>query len=442
MKRLFKPKKFDWEGHKGVRRIVIGSLVGTTIEFYDFYIYATAAALVFGTVFFPKYAAGTQSLAALATFGIAFIARPFGAMLFGHFGDRVGRKSTLVASLLTMGISTAAIGLLPGYDAIGWLAPALLCVMRLGQGIGLGGEWGGAALLAVENAPPGRGAWFGMFPQLGPPAGFLLSNGLFLLLDLTLGAQKFAAWGWRIPFLLSSILVIVGLYVRLQLTETPEFARLAARAQRVKLPLSGLVLNHWRPLVLGSFAMVAAYATFYISTAFATSYVAHRHAIPHDQFLGLLCIAIFAMAATSPLAAKLADRLSCRTVLLGACALTAAAGFTTLPLLGSGDAMKTLLFLLIQLGLMGFLFAPMGLLLPSIFPVEVRYSGAATAYSLGGIIGASFAPYIAQLLLEHGGLAWVGYYLTLGALVSAAALLMLGGVDQARAAGQIAEVQP
>jgi MFS family permease len=182
-----------------VRRIVIGSLVGTTIEFYDFYIYATAAALVFGTVFFPKYAAGTQSLAALATFGIAFIARPFGAMLFGHFGDRVGRKSTLVASLLTMGISTAAIGLLPGYDAIGWLAPALLCVMRLGQGIGLGGEWGGAALLAVENAPPGRGAWFGMFPQLGPPAGFLLSNGLFLLLDLTLGAQKFAAWGWRIP---------------------------------------------------------------------------------------------------------------------------------------------------------------------------------------------------------------------------------------------------
>ncbi len=425
-----------------MRRIVIGSMVGTTIEFYDFYIYATAAALVFGTVFFPKYAAGTQSLAALATFGIAFFARPFGALLFGHFGDRIGRKSTLVASLLTMGISTAAIGLLPGYDSIGWLAPGLLCVLRLGQGIGLGGEWGGAALLAVENAPRGRGAWFGMFPQLGPPAGFLLSNGLFLLLDLTLGPARFAAWGWRIPFLLSSVLVIIGLYVRLQLTETPEFIRLAATAKRVRLPLRGLISQHWRPLVLGSFAMVAAYATFYISTAFATSYAAHRGLIPHDKFLLLLCIAIFAMAAMSPVAAWLADRLGCRTVLIGACLLTALAGFTTLPLLGSGEVGKTLLFLLLQLGLMGFLFTPMGLLLPAIFPAEVRYSGAASAYSLGGIIGASFAPYVAQLLLLHGGLSWVGYYLTLAALISAVALLALTQVRQELGIEQIAEAQP
>jgi MFS family permease len=281
-----------------------------------------------------------------------------------------------------------------------------------------------------------------MFPQLGPPIGFLLANGLFLLLDLTLGAQKFVAWGWRIPFLLSSVLVIVGLYVRLQLTETPEFARLAASARRVQLPLAGLVSRHWRPLILGSFAMVAAYATFYISTAFATSYVTHGHAISHDTFLTLLCIAIFAMAATSPIAAMLADRFGCRAVLLAACLLAALAGFTTQPLLGSGDVAKTLLFLLIQLGLMGFLFTPMGLLLPSIFPVEVRYTGAATSYSLGGIIGASFAPYIAQRLLLHGGLSWVGFYLTLAALITVVALLALGRGELEGETGQVAEAQP
>lgn len=253
-------------------RIMVASLIGTAVEFYDFYIYGTAAALVLGQLFFPPGAAGAQSLAAFATFGIAFLARPVGAFMFGHFGDRLGRKSTLVTSLLLMGLSTTLIGVLPSYASAGTAAPALLCLLRLGQGIGLGGEWGGAALLATENAPHGRQAWFGMFPQLGPSLGFLMSNGLFLLLLLLLTNEQFAAWGWRIPFLASAVLVAVGLYVRRRLTETPAFARLAACGGQVRVPLGVLLRHHGLPLVLGSLAMVVCYAIFYISTVFALDY--------------------------------------------------------------------------------------------------------------------------------------------------------------------------
>ncbi|HUN49674.1 MAG TPA: MFS transporter, partial [Candidatus Sulfotelmatobacter sp.] len=228
----------------GTARIMVASLIGTAIEFYDFYIYGTAAALVLGQLFFPPGAAGTQSLAAFATFGIAFFARPIGSFLFGHFGDRLGRKSTLVGSLLLMGLSTTLIGVLPGYASAGVMAPVLLCLLRLGQGIGLGGEWGGAALLATENAPRHRRAWFGMFPQLGPSLGFLMSNGLFLLLFLLLTNDQFAAWGWRIPFLASGILVVVGLYVRGRLAETPAFAALAARGGQVRVPLAAVLRHH------------------------------------------------------------------------------------------------------------------------------------------------------------------------------------------------------
>ena len=205
-------------------RVATASFIGTAIEFYDFYVYATAAALVIGPVFFPSGSGTAQMLAAFLTFGIAFLARPLGSALFGHFGDRIGRKSTLVASLLLMGVSTTAIGVLPGYDSIGVWAPIILCLLRFGQGLGLGGEWGGAALLATENAPEGKRAWFGMFPQLGPSIGFLAANGLFLTLALVLSDEQFREWGWRIPFLLSAALVLVGLYVRLKLEESPVFA--------------------------------------------------------------------------------------------------------------------------------------------------------------------------------------------------------------------------
>ncbi|MFW6168527.1 MAG: MFS transporter, partial [Ralstonia sp.] len=244
-------------------RIVFASFIGTAIEFYDFYVYATAAALVIGPVFFPHGSATAQALSAFITFGIAFIARPIGSFLFGHFGDRIGRKSTLVASLLVMGVSTTLIGFVPGYDSIGSLAPILLCVLRFGQGIGLGGEWGGAALLATENAPEGKRAWFGMFPQLGPSVGFLASNGLFFGLAVALSDEQFRSWGWRVPFLVSAVLVALGLYVRLKIAETPAFQAAIDRQERVKVPVAELLARHWRPTLLGALAMVVCYTLFY-----------------------------------------------------------------------------------------------------------------------------------------------------------------------------------
>jgi MFS family permease len=409
----------------GTGRIVVASLVGTTIEYYDFYIYGTAAALVLGPLFFPAGASGAQSLAAFASFGIAFLARPLGAFLFGHFGDRVGRKSTLVASMLTMGLSTALVGLLPGYASIGALAPALLCLLRLGQGIGLGGEWGGAALLATEYAPPGRRAWFGMFPQLGPSLGFLLANGLFLSLLLLLDERQFAAWGWRLPFLASALLVALGLYVRTRLDETPAFASLTARGGQVRVPLAELLRHHAGSLVLGALAIVACYAIFYISTVFALDYGVRVAHIPRGRFLQLMCLAAVAMALTTPLSAALAGRYGCRRVLLAGLVLTGLSGFSLAPLLGAGDAAHALLFLLLALGMMGLIFAPLGAFLPALFPAAVRYTGASAAYNLGGILGASLAPFAAQLLLAHGGLAWVGLYISAAAVLSFVAVLLL-----------------
>ncbi|UDL95892.1 MHS family MFS transporter [Lichenihabitans sp. PAMC28606] len=399
-------------------RIVLASLVGTTIEFYDFYIYGTAAALVIGQVFFPSAAPGSQALNAFLTFGIAFLARPVGAILFGHFGDRIGRKSTLVASLLVMGASTTLIGFLPGYAQIGPAAAWLLCLMRLGQGIGLGGEWGGAALLAIENAPVGRRAWFGMFPQLGPPLGFLLANGLFLGLLVGLGEQQFLSWGWRIPFLVSAVLVAIGLYVRVSMTETPAFMAALKQQEPVRVPLVEVVQHHWMPLIQGSLAMVVCYALFYISTVFALQYGTSVRHIPRSDFLGLLCIAVLFMAAATPISAALADRFGRRPVLIVAGGLAALSGFALPGLLGQGSNPEILLFLGLELGLMGMTFAPMGALLPELFPVRVRYTGASMAYNLGGILGASLAPFLAQVLLNYGGLPWVGYYVTTAALIS------------------------
>jgi metabolite-proton symporter len=408
-----------------IKRIALASLVGTTIEFYDFYIYGTAAALVIGQTFFPDSDSQAQALKSFLTFGIAFLARPVGSVLFGHFGDRIGRKSTLVASMLVMGLSTTLIGLLPSYAAAGAIAPWLLCLLRFGQGVGLGGEWGGAALLAVENAPEGRRAWFGMFPQLGPPLGFLLANGLFLVLLLGLGQRTFVAWAWRVPFLASAILVAVGLYVRVTISETPAFQAAMARNERVQTPLLDVVLSHWRPLIQGSLAIVVCYALFYISTVFALSYGVNQRHIASTDFLGLLCIAVLFMAATTPISARLADRFGRRPVLLAAHGVAALAGLALPPLLGAGDQSAILFFLCLALGAMGLTFAPLGALLPELFPTRVAYTGSSSAYNLGGILGASLAPSFAQWLLTHGGLAWVGYYIVAAAAISFLSVLSM-----------------
>jgi metabolite-proton symporter len=406
-------------------RIAFASFIGTAIEFYDFYIYGLAVAMVIGPVFFPGSDPAAQALNAFLTFGIAFLARPIGALVFGHFGDRIGRKTTLVVSLLVMGVSTTLIGVLPGHDLIGWAAPALLCLLRFGQGIGLGGEWGGAALLAAEYAPAGKRGWFGMFPQLGPPVGFLFAVGSFLLLSQFLDEAQFRAWGWRIPFLASSALVIVGLYVRLKLTETPVFAKALATHQPLKLPLAELFKHHAKPLLLGALAMVVCYALFYISTVFCLSYGAATLHIPRPQFLSMLCVAVIFMALATPLAALAGDRYGRRPVLLVAGSAALLSGFLLAPMLGSGSPFQITVFLSIELFLMGATFAPMGALLPELFPTAVRYTGAGAAYNLGGILGASLAPYIAQQLVLYGGLAWVGGYISVAAAISVLAVFLM-----------------
>ncbi|ACR28007.1 MFS transporter [Burkholderia glumae] len=414
------------------RRIVFASFIGTAIEFYDFYVYATAAALVIGPVFFPHGSATAQALSAFVTFGIAFIARPIGSFLFGHFGDRFGRKSTLVASLLVMGVSTTAIGFVPGYDAIGTVAPVLLCVLRFGQGIGLGGEWGGAALLATEHAPAGKRGWFGMFPQLGPSIGFLMSNGLFFALAIGLSDEQFRSWGWRVPFLVSAVLVAVGLYVRMKIAETPAFRAAIERNERVRVPVLALISQHWAPTLLGALSMVVCYTLFYISTVFSLSYGVGTLHIARTDFLGLLCIAVVFMAIATPISASAADRYGRKPVLIVGGLLALLSGFTMAPLLGSGSMPLVALYLIIELFLMGVTFAPMGALLPELFPTHVRYTGAGVAYNLGGILGASIAPYIAQLLVARGGLSWVGGYVSAAAALSLIGVLLMRETRDAR----------
>jgi metabolite-proton symporter len=407
------------------RRVLTASLVGTAVEFYDFYIYATAASLVFGPLFFPEASPSSQLMSAYATFAIAFFARPLGASVFGHFGDRIGRKSTLVASLLTMGLSTVAIAFLPTYAMVGWVAPALLCLLRFGQGFGLGGEWGGAALLAVENAPPGWRARFGMFPQLGAPVGFIAANGLFLLLGLWLTPEQFQAWGWRIPFLLSIVLVGVGLWVRLKLTETPAFAEAVKEAPPPRVPLAELLSRHWLETLAGTFAVVACFAIFYLTTAFALGYGTTTLGYSRETFLGVQLAAIGFMAGGIILAGYWSDATTPRLVLMTGCALTVLAGFLLPVMMGSGSLLLIWAFLSIGLVLMGLVYGPLGAFLPGLFPARVRYTGASMAFNVGGILGGGLAPMIAQALADRGGLQPVGLYLGACALISLVALLFL-----------------
>ncbi|MEO6699388.1 MAG: MFS transporter [Paraperlucidibaca sp.] len=403
-------------------RVLFASLIGTTIEFFDFYIYATAAVLVFPTLFFPNSDPTTAMLQSLATFAVAFFARPLGSAVFGHFGDRVGRKATLVAALLTMGVSTVAIGFLPTYAQIGVLAPALLALCRFGQGLGLGGEWGGAVLLATENAPPGKRAWFGMFPQLGAPLGFLLSSGTFLALTHFLTNDDFLAWGWRIPFIASSLLVFVGLYVRLALTETPAFAKTIARNERVDVPMFTLFREHGRPLVLGTIIALTVFVVFYLMTVFALSWGTTALGYTRETFLQLQMISMLFFALTIPISALLADRYGRRLTLMVVGALTMVFGLAFEPLFIANDPMACLSFLIIGLSIMGLGYGPLGTMLSELFPTSVRYTGTSLTFNLAGIFGASLAPYAATWLATEFSLAAVGGYMAAAAGLSLLAL--------------------
>jgi metabolite-proton symporter len=405
-------------GTNSKARVLFASFIGTTIEFFDFYIYATAAVLVFPRLFFPGSDPTLATLQSLATFSIAFFARPFGSALFGHFGDRIGRKATLVAALLTMGISTMLIGLLPIHARIGVWAPLLLALCRFGQGLGLGGEWGGAVLLATENAPPGKRAWYGMFPQLGAPIGFIFSGGVFLLLSSILTDEQFFRFGWRIPFLASALLVILGLYVRLRLEETPVFRRAVERDERVAVPMLEVFRVHGKTLLLGTMMALIAFVTFYLMTVFALTWGTGVLGYSREKFLTLQMIGMVFFGLTIPISSHLADRHGRRVTQMLIIAAIFLFGLAFAPLFGSGNTVLVGLFLVLGLALMGLCYGPLGTILSELFPTAVRYTGASLTFNLAGIFGASLAPYIATWLATRHGLPFVGYYLSTSALVS------------------------
>ncbi|GAC1493137.1 MAG: MFS transporter [Pseudarthrobacter sp.] len=436
-------------------RVIVASLIGTTVEFYDFYVYATAAVLVFPALFFPNQNETTQLLSSFAVFGVAFIARPLGSIVFGHFGDKFGRKGTLVASLLTMGIATFLIGCLPTAKADGWefWAPALLVVMRFFQGLALGGEWSGAALLATENAPANKRAIYGTFPQLGAPIGFIIANVIFLVASYTLSPQAFIDWGWRVPFLLSAIMVIIGLWVRLKLIETPAFTKVLESKEVAKLPLARVFKTSWRPLILGTFIMLATYVLFYLMTTFTLTYgtraatldaakaAAEKAGKPlteaaaaafvpglgysRNDFLWMLIVGVVFFGIFTLVSGPLAEKYGRRKMLLSVTAGIFVFGLLWVPLFGGGF-LGAMALLIIGFSLMGLTFGPMGAILPELFPTNVRYTGSAISYNVSSILGAAVAPFIAVWLWElaKGSPVLVGVYLTVMSVLTLFALFL------------------
>ncbi|OII27788.1 MFS transporter [Frigoribacterium sp. MCBA15_019] len=415
-------------------RVIVASLIGTSIEFYDFYVYATAAVLVFPTIFFANDDPAVARLASFAVFGVAFIARPVGSIVFGHFGDRIGRKGTLVASLLTMGIATVLIGCIPAGTTPGWAVagPACLVVLRFCQGLGLGGEWSGAALLATENAPANRRAIYGTFPQLGAPIGFIIANLLFVLLNTTLTEEQFLAWGWRLPFLASAVLVVIGLYVRFKLIETPAFQKVVDSGNVATLPLARVFRSSWRPLLLGTFIMLATYTLFYLMTTFTLTFGTADAGgdpaglgIPRTQFLWMLILGVVFFGIFTLVSGPLAEKYGRRAMLICVTAGILVFGFTFAPLFAAG-ALGAQALLIIGFVLMGLTFGPMGAVLPELFPTSVRYTGSAISYNVASILGAAVAPFIAVALwTAAGGSTWlVGLYLSSMAVLTLIALVL------------------
>jgi metabolite-proton symporter len=408
-----------------LRHVLFGSLIGTTIEFFDFYIYANAAVLVFPQLFFPGTDSTTSVLQSLATFSIAFFARPIGSAVFGHYGDKIGRKTTLVVALLTMGISTVCIGFLPSYASIGIAAPILLMLCRFGQGVGLGGEWGGAVLLAIENAPPHKRAWYGMFPQLGAPIGLILSGVTFLLLTNCMNSQDFLDYGWRIPFIASSLLVLVGFYIRLKITETSAFENAKKEKQEVKLPFMTLLRSYRKELFFGTFAAVTTFVIFYLMTVFMLNWNTNELQLSNQEALLIQLFSVLFFAGFIPISAIIADKIGRRKMLIYASLAIAVFGLFFAPFLNSGSSTQVTFFLCIGMTLIGFTYGPLGTFLSELFPTSVRYSGASLTFNLAGIIGAAFAPMIAIWIATNYGLDFVGYYLSAAAVISVISLLVI-----------------
>lgn len=431
---IFVSQKASAKGANGApaknspRKVLAASLIGTTIEFFDFYAYATAAVLVFPALFFPGSDPMTALLASFATFSIAFFARPFGALVFGHYGDRVGRKATLVAALLTMGVSTIIIGMLPTYAQIGVAAPLLLALCRFGQGFGLGGEWGGAVLLATENAPEGKKSWYGMFPQLGAPVGLFLSSGFFWLLLHFIDEEAFLSWGWRLPFLASILLIALGLWVRLSITETPEFSKALEKKERVKVPAKEVFSNYKMILFLGTFAALVTFVLFYICTAWLLSYNVKVVGIPFKDALLVQIFGSVIFGIGIIIAGKVADMTGRYLFLIVVTAAIGIFSFALAPLMSpaADGTMNIYPFVTVGMFLMGLTYGVIGATLAAPFPAAVRYTGSSMTFNFAGIFGASLAPYAATWLQANYGMTHVGYYLLASAVITLLCVLALG----------------
>ncbi|MGH3687041.1 MAG: MFS transporter [Pseudonocardiaceae bacterium] len=399
----------------GMRRVAIASCVGTTIEFYDFFIYGTAAALVFPKVFFPALGSTAGTVASFATFAMAFIARPVGAVAFGHYGDRMGRKRTLISTLLLMGVSTVLIGLLPGAATIGVAAPILLVMLRFAQGLAVGGEWAGATLLTAEYAPPGRRGRYAMFPQLGAPIGLALSSATFVITGLTLGNtdQAFLDFSWRIPFLISILLVAVGLYVRLRIEETPVFRAAQRQQPATHTPLGEAFTRAPREILLAAGAVTMMFALFYTGTTYLTSYGTSPTgaALSRTLVLSLGIAAGAAMALGVIVSAIASDRFGRRTVIMVICGGAAVWSLLLFPLLDTHSPVAFAVGMIVTVGLQGLGYGPVGAFLPETFPTRYRYTGAGASYNLAGIMGGAIPPLVAVPLAAAFGSVAIGVLL-------------------------------
>ncbi|MEH0422394.1 MFS transporter [Streptomyces sp. B21-083] len=405
-------------------RLAAASLAGTAIEFYDFFVYGTAAALVLGPLFFPTFSPVAATLAAFGTFGVGFLARPLGSVLFGHIGDRHGRRPVLVASLLLTGASTVAVGCVPTYESIGTAAPVLLLALRFLQGLGLGGEWGGAVLLTSEHAPAERRALWASFPQVGPAVGFLLANGVMLALSACLTEGQFASWGWRVPFWAAGVLAVAGLWLRSSLPESPSFLEIDDHA---RVPLAEVVRDHWRLVLLTAGALAVGYAVFYAVTTWSLAYGTERLGVSRTVMLACIMAAVVVKGALTPVVALLGDRYGRRPLCLTGCATAALWMCPMVALLSTGEPLLMFLGFLVALIAFVTMFAVIAAYLPELYEPRVRCTGAAVGYNLGGVLGGALTPIVATALAEHGGrVPWgVGLYLTGIALFSLGCFALL-----------------
>ncbi|MFD0058317.1 MFS transporter [Streptomyces sp. NPDC127168] len=413
------------KGTSDMRRVATASFIGTAIEFYDYYIYGTAAALVLNDAFFPELSETAGTLATLSTFAIGFAARPLGAAVFGHYGDRVGRKAVLVVSLLMMGLSTGLIGLLPGYDTLGVAAPILLVVLRLIQGLGLGGEWGGAALLAVEHAPRGKRGLYAAAPQMGSPVGYFGATVTFLLMSSVLSDEAFDGWGWRIPFLLSFVLVAVGLVIRLRIAETPAFAKVTEQRETAKAPLLEAFRVHPKEMLLGAGMITVVYVMFYTAATYCMTYTTDDLGIPKNDMLMLTLVAVVVLGVSTYAVARWSDRVGRRKLIIGGAAFGVVWGAVLFPLLDTENYFLIAVALSGALLCMGIIYGPAGAYMPELFGTRMRYSGAGFSYNLGGVLGGAAAPLIVTALAESYSATVGGWFMSGMALLSLACVLAL-----------------